>query len=306
MPAQPASLLPDIGRTYYGTFVFPTEMETLNATVTPVKDSSKRTITHSLVSITMRFLVSVRNSGRTLEQILNPIVMELQHPGKPFVYAGRGLPLRINVGGTHDVVFGPMPGVVRFEPDGAGKSCHLTWTVEVGIPFCQNAAYTGPMEFCFGLSYDVDVYGNTTRTYNGHIIVANNRSGDGRDIRDSADKYRPNINPDLIPGFRRIPGNFNLSEDKSRLDFTITDVQMGPNIPPPGMIDAQASHTLVSVAGKLGTVWNGTISATYELARNGQVTAADARDAFWRLVRDRINDTLSKLGATTIGPTGGG
>ena len=55
--------------------------------------------------------------------------MELQHPGLKFVYAGKGLPLRINAGGNvKDVVFGPKPWYSRAYwntvPVYPSRSCH--------------------------------------------------------------------------------------------------------------------------------------------------------------------------------------
>ncbi len=296
------SVLPDVGRIIYNGWRFPVESRTVAASVTPVLDSARRTVVYSKVTIAIETLVRALD----LDPVLKGAIIALTHPGQSFNYEGRGaIPLTINIGGASDVLWGPVPEVVEMKPLGGGDACLLTWRVSTHLPLCAGARYTGPMEFNFGLTFTIAPNGNTQRVYSGHVIVANNRFGvNGRGLADTADRYREQINPDLLPGFRRTPGQFTLSEDKSRLDFAITDEQMGANIPPPGIFDVQADHTLTSDPKSYMVVWNGTLNATYELAKNGRTTSADARAHFFRLLRDRIGETLRMANARLIASPG--
>jgi hypothetical protein len=295
------SALPDIGGISYNGFVFPVETETTDVSVKPVYDQAERTVTASRFSLTIRTIINA-DSYLALENTLEAIVVRLTHPAKPFAYRGRGLPITINVFGGRDVNWGPKPRVISFKPLGGGRTAELTWTVDVEIPTCYAAAYSGPMEFNFSLAYEVARNGSTTRTYSGHVRVANNRAGtNSRLPTDSADYYRDQIYPDLLPGFRRVPGGFTLSTDRSTLEFRVVDEQFGPNIPPQGIVEVSAEHS-VSNSPQSYYTWTGTISATYEVARNGAATENDALNAFGRLCKDRIGYTLWRMGQGTSPP----
>jgi hypothetical protein len=95
-----------------------------------------------------------------------------------------------------------------------------------------------------------------------------------------------------MAGFRRESVQKELSEDKCQLSYTVTDVQLPPNVPPPKVVEVSASHTVRSrsrAVAPQGTQWEGTISATYELARG--TSRAEAWPAFQRLVEDRVKHT---------------
>jgi len=295
------SALPDIGAIVYNGFTFPVETETTDVSVKPVYDQAERTVVASRISLTIKTIINAATFS-ALESTIEAIIVRLTHPSKPFVYRGRGLPIAINVLGTRDVNWGPKPRVVQFKPMGGGRTAELIWTVELEIPTCYSASYVGPMEFNYSLTYDIARNGSTTRTYSGHVRIANNRAGaNSRLPTDSADYYRDQIYPDLLPNFRRIPGGFTLSTDRSTLEFRIVDEQFGPNIPPQGIIEVSAEHSISNSPQSYYT-WTGTISATYEVARNGAATENDALNAFGRLCKDRIGYTLWRMGQGTSPP----
>src|SRR5438045_2270055 len=108
------SAMPDIGVISYNGVTFPAETGTTAASVRPVYDPAGRTVTASKTSLTIKTTLSTA----ALEATVEDIVVRLTHPGMPFVYRGRGLPLTINTGPVSDVAFGPQPRMIDYEPLG--------------------------------------------------------------------------------------------------------------------------------------------------------------------------------------------
>lgn len=284
--------LPDSGEVSYGGYRFPSHTETTAINVVPQYDAAGRTVVYNAIRISLRAILT----GSAIDAATRAVTQVLTRPAMPLVYRGRGYGLYVNVGAVRDVRWGPKPVDATLKPLGGGNAALLTWTVEVNVPDAPSARYTFfPMEFNYSLTFDIDEAGYTTRTYTAYVRIPLTRAnGLSRTIDDSADRLLEQIVPPLVPGFRRIPPSRTLSEDKCRLDVTCQDVQMPPNVPPPGAIDASASHTLTSTPGKLFE-WTGTIEGTYEIARNGTATAAVARDSFFALCKDRIGQTIQRV-----------
>lgn len=287
------SSLTDPGISKYGGYTFPVETETTGISVVPQYDQAGRTVIHNTYTLTLQSYLT----GRATDASVRAIVQQLTKPAYPFIYAGRGLGVAVNVGGVRDVVWGPKPQSCEIKPLGGGNGVLLTWRVSFCIPDCSDATYAfAAMEYNYTLQWSIDEGGYTRRVYSGFIRVpmTRGRSPQDRVIPDSADVYREQINPPMIPGYRRIPGEFTISQDKCRLDFSIQDVQFQTNVPPPGIIKADADHQLSSTPGKFYE-WNGSLNATYELAIGSGATPADARDAFFALLKDRVGWTMYAL-----------
>jgi hypothetical protein len=252
-------------------------------------------------SITMRTIIS--GNGPT-DAVVKDAIAKLTHPAGKLTYTGRGFgDFTVDNGGVlKDVMWGPIPQVVSLRPMGGKRACELTWSVEFALPTCRAVRIDGKvMEYNYRLTFDVDRLGITKRTYSGYLKIPGYRSGpDDLRIRDSADSWRERIVPAPIPGFRRIPGTFELDEAKTTLRFTITDEEMGANIPPPGVIQARASHSYAS-STKVGMQsFSGTISADYTLSRSTDVIVA--QNAFWALCRARQAEILRGRDLRTIIP----
>jgi hypothetical protein len=284
--------LPDDGLVRYGGFTFPANTETTGITVIPQYDQAGRTVVYNRIKINLRCVLA----GTAIDVAVRNVVRILSKPAFPFFYAGRGYGLGVNVGGVRDVVWGPKPSEATVKPLGGGNAVELTWSVEVAIPDCADARYQfGALEYNFSLNYDIDASGYTTRTYSGHLRVPmTRRAPNDRRLPDSVDSYREDVYPPLILGFRRIPGSWAINAAKDTINFSCQDVQMPPTAPWPGIVECSADHTL-SCPPRQFYIWNGTISGTYEVARNGTATIADARNAFFQLVKDRINYTRRTL-----------
>ena len=276
----------------YGAYTFPSNVETTSISVVPQYDQAGRTVIYNRIKLSLRAVVS----GTAIDAAVRAVTQILTKPAYPFVYTGSGYGLVVNVGSVRDVVWGPKPTEAGVKPLGGGNAAELTWSVEVCIPDGPSARYAfAPMEFFYTVTYDVDASGYTTRSYEATVRIPQTRATPaGRTLSDTADRLLEQVTPALVPGFRRIPGGHSLSADKCSLTVYCQDVQLPPNIPPYGVVEASASHTLSSTPGKLQE-WTGTLEATYEIARNGVTTVAAARDSFFSLLKDRIGHTLDTI-----------
>lgn len=274
-----APTLSGLGSLSYGGFDFsgPTT-ETLKASIKPQYDAAGRTVIYTVYSFTFRTLIA----GDPTDSQIQFARRVLTKPGGQFVYRNRGLgDISVNCGGAKDVLWGPKPQEVSFEPT-SDQACWLTWSVEVAVPECSNARFAlQPMEFNFEVSFDIDKSGYTTRTYSGFVRVPMTRkTPTDRTLPDSADSYREKITPRRTKGFRRVSSSFKINTDKTRLDFTIVDEQMGRNAPPPGIVTAEADYH-ADTSGEGFTTWFATLNATYEMAAG--VPNNTAANAFIKL-----------------------
>lgn len=258
--------LPALGELSYNGFDFTAYTETVGVRVKPVYGGDGRVVVHNEYAFTFRTVIA--DATDTSDRV-DAARRALTKPGGEFTFTDRGFgDLEVNVGNVRDVAWGPKPRELAFRHLGADRACELTWTLEVAVPDCDRARYEfAPAEFVWTLTWDVDRSGYTTRTYKGYVRIPLTRDGaDGRAVNGSADEYREQIYPKPLDGFRRTPGVFELSADRTRLDFTVTDEEMPPNVPPPEMIDVQADYSL-STQGAAFTMWFASLNATYELAK---------------------------------------
>jgi hypothetical protein len=283
----------------YGSVRWGTLCDTIAMTVKPVLDGAQRSVKWTQYDFTLRFVVGEDNQaeGETSDDAVADIRAELMRVGLEFHYLNVGFGALQHVPGdgitfglpseSRDVVWGPRPTSLQYRPMG-NQSAEMTWSCTVCLAPCpEDALYDdGMIEYVWRVSYGIDQSGYTTRTTSGYARVMGQRTfPDSRTITDQADRLREMISPPLQPGFRRIPGTFTLSDDKVRMDFSITDVEAGPNYPPPGCVEASAQHTVT--AGEYFTLLTrGTLSATYELSR--EVRPATAEKWFRELIEDRV------------------
>lgn len=279
------------------------EFLTLGLSHIPVQDPSGRTT--SYVQTTIRIKTLIHTAVSTTDADFDALVQTLSTQGLAFIYTTKGGGnITANVAGddAKDVCWGPKPKIIQLTPAGAPRAWNLTWEVVVCLPQCTTASYDDHlMEVNFALTFDEDQSGYTTLNYHGHLRIPGTRvAGDNRRLRHTADEYRARIWPKPRKGFRRSQSSFQLSADKSRLDFVIIDTQMPPNIPPPGIIEVQANHehTLAGQSGKfLNGPTIGRISASYEL-RAGQSSDV-AFKHFISMSRGRL-DIIEKSPQLTI------
>lgn len=279
----------------YNGFTFPVETSTEDFQMRPVYDTAGRTVKYVEHSLTIKAVLGEVNQGlgqttdstmETLKKVLTAAGGNLKYQG---VGVGTGAGMDINPpagGGVRDVSWGPKPQMLRWRPYGQA-ACEVVWQVTFCVPLCDTAQYqTYPMEFCYSVSYSIDESGYTKRTYAGHVSVPQTRATQGtRTLLDQADRLRENIQIPLVYGFRRVPGDFSLSEDKCKLTFSIVDIEVGPEYMPPDVVDCKLSHHVSS--GKVFTGrYMGTIQGSYELRR--EVDRATAMRHFLNFASARM------------------
>lgn len=182
-------------------------------------------------------------------------------------------------GGQRDVMFGPKPRMLAWDPVGEELAVEVIWECEFAIPTCEDGASSrssGVMAFNYSIAWRIDTAGYTTRTIAGYIEIAMTRLG--RSIPDTADAYRDLVEVNKPDNFQR-ETHWTLSKDKRRADFTVVDTeQRTPHPFPPDVINIRASHRVGWTHRQLATLPQ-TISATIELAQTA------ARGRAWEIFK---------------------
>lgn len=286
------AVLPTVGTNSYNGFEFPSNTETLGYTLRFVLDRSGRTVVAAEHRIALRFVINLAGDSilTSTDTLIDAIKASLGKVGGQLYYKDKGcgdLEVNISTGGQLDIENGPKPLNLSFEHLAGPRAIRVTFEVLTTLPVCADAVYSGqPSEFVFRVSYAIDGSGYTTRRITGFVRVPVRRHPlQSRTFATSADEWREKITPALVPGCRRLPGTFTLSEDRSQLDFEFTDEEVGPNYLPPNTVRGRASHKIRSIGPGMER-WAGTISATYET--NRQAPATSAYEEFRNLVRQRF------------------
>lgn len=165
-----------------------------------------------------------------------------------------------------DINGGPKPRVLSWRPIGNTAAIEIEWQCETTIPICdgtETPRHTGVKAFSYGIQYDIDPSGYTTRRISGYIEIAMTR--DGRDIPDTVDTYRNLVRFEKPANFTR-EVSWTVSPDKRRAEFSITDREIRTNnVFPPHVINISAQHKVGWSRNDRVKVPN-TISATIELS----------------------------------------
>lgn len=300
--------LPFQNITSYGGYVFSQYVQTVGFSVEPVQDESKRTVVYNRYRIKLRdqILGALNNNSFSQTPYKFTVARDLlTKQGGQFVYTNRSVGnVSINTGQIKDILYGPKVNSLNVIPQPGNNAVVFEWEVEICIPECPAAQFAfATLAFNYRMRYAIGRYGETTRVMSGYLEIPANRGAGqlDRTLSDSADNYRENINPPQLPGFRRIPGEFTLSFDKRRLDFTITDEEMVGPAPPPGIVDVKASHSFGASQRGL-SYWVGQIDAKYWVGAG--YNPGLATEAFLTLVSDRLKASANKLNvsATTFIP----
>lgn len=288
----------------YNNFRFPLETETVSLAVHPEPDTSNRTRQYCRIAITLKSTLGQSNQaeGKTTDDDMEAIRILLTTQGGALVYKGVGfgdLSVNVDPDGMRDVKWGPIPRMLQWKPLGQ-RACEIIWLVETMVPLCEEATYQyALMEWAWSLTVTVDRSGYSTRTYAGHIsIPQTRRTVSDRTLSDSADGYLEQISPPLLPGYRRIRGPWSLSTDKCRGDFSFVDEEMPANMPPPGCIDVQMSHSL-HTDSLYSLKWVGSLRGTYEVSKDHAKEIA--LEHFLAVVEDRIRRSHNLPFRTLLG-----
>jgi hypothetical protein len=281
----------------YNGFDFGPEVRTTAFRGSPVYDSAGRTVTHNTYSISVEAPFSGQNRF-LVQRMIEDARRRLSKAGMPLVYRGREFGnFIINTAIVRDVAYGPKPGDLEIMPEGNGLSGKMRWSVTVSIPDCIYAQYSNAVSsFNFDVDYVISRIGTLTRSINGSLKIANNRLNPTlRYPADSADRFREEV-VRRFPwesGFRRIPGRFKLSADRSEITFGIVDEEFEGEVPPVGCLEASASHSVRNQNALNLLGYQGTITAEYTLPKGANGDAAKV--AFEKLVKDRLQHHRKQL-----------
>lgn len=239
MPA----LLTSQGSLIYNGFTFPGETH-VNVQSKPARDDAGRATLCQEITISAKTVIA--NTSGTDGEVLN-VRQLLGEQGKALIFSGWGhgndLAVNVSTAGLRDVRWGPKPEVVSWVPIGGAQACDVEWVCVTSVPICDmpgTVRSSGLMALNYSVSFSLDSRGYTTRTTAGYIEVAQTRVG--KKTPDTADAYRSAVTPPLPDNFKR-QWSWNLSADKSRLDFSIVDSEIpSPNAWPPGVVDIRGTH----------------------------------------------------------------
>ena len=254
-----------------------------------VKDDAQRTTLYHRITLTVK-AIFVNDSGTNSD--IENIRKRLGEHGRElrFIQQGFGNDLIVNAGqsGTlRDVKWGPRPDVLSWQPIGSAQACEVEWQCVTCVAMCQNATVarsTGIMAINYTVNFSIDDRGYTTRSISGYLEIAQTRIG--RTVPDSADQYRNAITIVAPLGFTRSQ-SWNLSADKSRVDFSVTDTEIpSPNAYPQGVVKASGRHRASwSRGNKQAHRIKSSITLDIEMAANQSMSVAYAM--FASMVRAR-------------------
>jgi hypothetical protein len=263
-------------------------LDTLKSSVRarPIKNRARTMVSYVEYNISVLGYIG-GTASTTTDATLEDIRAKLSEPGKQLVFQDKGLGTNLTVGGKaaiKDVRYGPSVEEWHWEPIGNTRACKVGLTVTVCIPDCSRATYERAlMSGCYEVNYDLDQHGLTTVSITGSIEIPVQHRG--RQPSDVADSYRHLVKPPIPLGFQRHQQTYKLSDDRTRLEFTIRDTELSQPLPN-GITACDVTEDVESEPGSHFFRWLITF--------NGQLTVAQglprgiALDRFLLIVASRM------------------
>lgn len=220
----------------------------------------------------------------------------LETRGLPLLFEEKGYgDFNINTAnGQQDVLAGPNPKILAWEPLGNNYAVRIVWSVEVTLTACalftiQDNRIT---EFNFSTVWSIDQLGLTTRTISGHWEVVL-RIQDNVVIN-NADLLRDRFTFSIPLAFKRLSQNYSLNHRQDRMDFSIVDQEYAADDKNPyhnGVVENTLKQTTRSLdKGVMSEQWMTTISGTVTVAKNKPRLLAWI--AFIDVVKSRLDHAL--------------
>jgi hypothetical protein len=233
----------------------------------------------------------------------------LVQPGRQLTIAGIGLGPDLDVNDPvktklFDVVWGPKPRNINWEPIGSSGASRVIWEVDVGLVECEDldsaykervpAAFSPQglggllpveiLQIVYNANWSISPSGTTTKNYEAIIQVRGYIDPDNLPnlFAPTADGYRVYFEPPLLPGYRRTR-KYALNDDKTQLTVDITDTEVDSEYPyPPGIVDIDVNYSISSsLLGQAGT--GGTAGfRLWDASLQGRMTLAKGFHPYWR------------------------
>jgi hypothetical protein len=256
-----------------------------------VYDDAGRTVLYHRYRLHVETTIYAEAGDSNVGRHFQRIRQLLSKSGQELIIEHDGFGPKLNVNGlsnVSDVLWGPKPRMLKWEPIGAENAVFVTWECEFHLPTCEGTGYVhfkGLATLNYSISWSI-VSGYTTRTITGYLQIAMTRDGGGTLLPDTADRYREFVVIPRPPNFERTT-TWSLSLDKTRADFSIVDTEINsPHPYPPGVTAIRANHRVGWSRRALATLPN-VISANVTLA------PGQPRSRAWEIFRlicaDRIN-----------------
>lgn len=261
----------------------------------PVYDESGRAVSFVRYTITIHGF-QVDSSDANHKTTMVSMRRSLMDSAGVLVCSGQGVgDIQVNTGDGYysDCDQGPKPVSLELTQVG-GITTEYTWTCNFAVP--EHATIGRFSAFNYTIDWSYDDAGIATRMITGYFRIHRTQVVVGRTIAFSADAYRDQIRVLTPPGFRRTDRKFTLSQDRMRLDFTISDVQLQAEAPPAGALRAELDYEVENIApgfARYGATLSGYIETPV-----GTPTIV-AAEAFVKIMLDKIAK-LKKLGDSVV------
>lgn len=275
--------------------------DTTMYTVRPNLDPSGRTVMSATYGLVIEEYI---HDAATTDAVILDKIARLSRNAGELRYKGRGFgDTVLNVGpGKRDVKWGPHTQYARAEAVGAGRTVKLSWSVEWTTVNCPDGLTKAGtiLQFTYGVTYDIDREGYTTRTVESSLtIAATKKKVDDKTLDAVADEHREKMVPKLPDGFRPDGQSYRIDLAKTTITGTFRQVQMSGVMPPLQVVEAHVEHSYQS-RGLLD--WVGTLSAEYTIYRVANATPAIV--AFARTLDDRIKKATAMRVGDAVKPFG--
>lgn len=279
--------LPDVGKLSYNGVTWSAlyKSEVQGAIV---EDNARRTTKLVEWTLTADGVVTLPAGALTTDAEFAALRRQLSVHGQILAYQGNGFG-GLNVNGPNqvqDVAFGPVPTVISFLPQGAGRSALVKWQVVVRIPELMQsvlnskppqpfqspgfaalgltlgptqgppAVASGPvLQFNYECSVTFNADGYSGLSIRGTLEIPLNRDNpNSRDVSTTVDDYRQrwlDINIDLTK-FRIVSRNFGYSRDRRTLEFDFQAEELPPMGLPVGCTEARGRMSVRQFRGGSG------------------------------------------------------
>lgn len=259
--------LPRTGTVKYNGVELPVETRTLGVDIRPEKSADGRTTIANRYTFRFSFYLTDDNAADQADY-LESIRADLTRNGGEFIYTSKGLgdDLSINTSASNgDMAYGPWTRL-KWTPIGNNLAAKCELEVECLISDCTDRPYKRFMELSWTADYQYGPDRLEQRTIKGHFLIAARKPDvNSQRVPDSADEYFEKVIPAVPPGYERTNESRNISADKRRCDFSVTDKQLAYPCPPGIMPGWSFDHTQTA-EGPGYVKYSGTFTGKYKRA----------------------------------------
>lgn len=272
-----------------------------------VPDDARRTTKLMEYKLTVEGYVTLTNTSTSISPSTNVMRQVLQAHGGVLNYTGRGFDLtKIN----QEVMWGPVPELIEFQPLGGGLSAKVKWEVTFRTPDTargthlprggNDAAKSPLLQFNYetNVTYAKDYY--SSMTIKGTMEIPLSRTSNvqpgGRRLTTTVDSVRTELDRNIFSGidlsrFYVVRRDYHVSRDKRTMNFDIA-VEEKPYMDlPPNCTTARGSYNVRPAKAGPGLVlWLCTLRATYTI--RGDAPRRWAWNAFLALLQLRMGSAV--------------